>query len=166
MGRARCVSGRGRARLAARLGAGSRAGPDLGAGPRGVPRQRRRQRRRLRTGQLTSPSRSESEVQPAPAMEQPRKAVVVTGTRAVYQWRSQRQRPRGRGWVGRLQNQLGREERGGPGGASARSVPGLEGVIIRGSPAQSARQRKWRKGRPCGPTVRGRGKEGRGGLGK
>lgn len=40
--------------------------------------------------------------------------------------------------------------------------PGLEDVIARGSPAQSARQRKWRRGRPCGPTVRSRGRQGRG----
>ena len=45
-------------------------------------------------------------------------------------------------------------------------VPGLEDVIAHGSPAQSARQRKWRRGCPCGPTVRSRGRQGRGGPAK
>lgn len=66
---------RGRARQAARPGAGpGRGGAGLGGGAARWPRGG------SGSNGLAGPDRSGSKAQPEPAMEQPRKAVVVTGT--------------------------------------------------------------------------------------
>lgn len=156
---ARCVSGPGTRTPGGPGGGGAGLGGGVGVGLGGGAA-------RVRAAAADSPVRTgnRSEVQPEPAMEQPRKAVVVTGTRASRAWRPRRRRP-GAGLDGAVREAAGRDA--GPGGAGARSRLRFGRCHRPRDPsAVRAKQRTWRRGRPWGPTVRGRGSQGRGGPGK